>query len=46
MNKETGLILLVIGACIVVVGMLIYFFYDRLGWIGRLPGDIRITDRC
>ena len=22
--------------------MLIYFFHDKLHWIGRLPGDIRV----
>jgi hypothetical protein len=32
----------VIGGCIVVAGVLIYFFHDKMGWIGRLPGDIRI----
>ena len=42
MNRDTGLYLLVLGGIIVVVGALIYFFHDKLGWIGRLPGDIRI----
>jgi len=42
MNKETGLYLLVIGGVIVVAGLLIYFFHDKLHWIGHLPGDIRI----
>lgn len=41
-NRDTGLYLLVIGGIIVVVGALVYFFHDKLGWIGRLPGDIRI----
>ena len=30
------------GLTIVAVGAVIYFFHDRLGWFGRLPGDIRI----
>jgi len=42
MNKGTGLYLLIIGGIIVMVGALIYFFHDKLHWIGRLPGDIRI----
>ena len=42
MNRDTGFYLLVLGGIIVVVGALIYFFHDKLGWIGRLPGDIRI----
>ncbi|HVS98685.1 MAG TPA: DUF2905 domain-containing protein [Puia sp.] len=42
MNRETGLYLLLIGGVIVVAGLLIYFFHDKLHWIGHLPGDIRI----
>ena len=42
MNKETGLYVLAIGGVIVLAGVVIYFFHDKLGWIGRLPGDIRI----
>jgi hypothetical protein len=43
MNKATGLYLLVIGGIVVIAGLLIYFFHDKLHWIGRLPGDIRIV---
>lgn len=42
MNRETGLYLLVFGGIVVVAGVVIYFFHDKLNWIGRLPGDIRI----
>lgn len=42
MNQETGKYILFIGIAIVVIGILIYFFHDKLHWIGRLPGDIRI----
>jgi len=42
MNKATGIYLLFIGGAIVIVGVLIYFFHDKLHWLGRLPGDIRI----
>jgi H+/Cl- antiporter ClcA len=42
MNNETGKWIIGIGAIIIVVGIIIYFFSDKLHWIGRLPGDIRI----
>lgn len=42
MNSETGKWIIVAGIAIVVIGILIYFFHDKLHWIGRLPGDIRI----
>ena len=42
MNSETGKWVIGIGAIIILVGIIIYFFHDKLNWIGRLPGDIRI----
>jgi len=42
MPAQTGKYLIVIGLIIVLVGVIWYFFGDKLGWIGRLPGDIRI----
>ena len=42
MNAEGGKYIIIIGASIVVVGVIIYFFHDKLHWIGRLPGDIRV----
>jgi NADH:ubiquinone oxidoreductase subunit 6 (subunit J) len=30
------------GLIIVLIGTIIYFFGDKLSWIGRLPGDISI----
>ena len=42
MNSETGKWIIGIGVIIIVVGIIIYFFSDKLNWIGRLPGDIRI----
>ena len=42
MNSETGKWVIGIGAIIIVIGVIIYFFHDKLNWIGRLPGDIRI----
>lgn len=42
MSSETGKYIILIGALIVIIGVLIYFFHDRLHWIGHLPGDIRV----
>jgi hypothetical protein len=42
MNSDTGKYVIIAGVLIVLLGVLIYFFHDRLTWIGRLPGDIRI----
>ena len=42
MNNVTGKYIIIIGAVIVLAGIVIYFFHDRLNWIGKLPGDIRI----
>ena len=42
MNSQTGKWLIVAGTVIVIVGVLIYFFHDKLNWLGKLPGDIRV----
>jgi len=42
MNSETSKWIIGIGVIIILVGIIIYFFHDKLNWIGRLPGDIRI----
>jgi len=42
MNSETGKWITAIGIFIVVIGIIVYFFHDKLQWIGRLPGDIRV----
>jgi hypothetical protein len=42
MNSETGKWIIGIGVIVILVGIIIYFFHDKLNWIGRLPGDIRI----
>ena len=44
MDQNTGKYIIVIGIGIVVVGVLIYFLHDKLHWIGRLPGDIRVEN--
>ena len=42
MNSDTGKYIIIAGVLIVLTGVLIYFSHDKLNWIGRLPGDIRI----
>jgi DUF2905 family protein len=42
MNQEVGKYVLFIGITLVILGIIIYFFHDKLHWVGRLPGDIRI----
>jgi hypothetical protein len=42
MNPAFGKYLIGIGLLIVVIGVIIYFFSDKLHWLGQLPGDIRI----
>ncbi|HTQ29176.1 MAG TPA: DUF2905 domain-containing protein [Puia sp.] len=42
MSPDTGKLLMWIGGLIFLAGLLVYFFHNRLHWIGHLPGDIRI----
>ena len=42
MQSDTGKYFIIAGLVIVLLGVIIYFFHDKLHWIGRLPGDIRI----
>ncbi|HEY1870582.1 MAG TPA: DUF2905 domain-containing protein [Chitinophagaceae bacterium] len=42
MNSDTGKYVIIAGITILLIGVIIYFFHDKLHWIGRLPGDIRI----
>lgn len=42
MDQNTGKYIIFIGIAVIVIGILIYFLHDKLHWIGRLPGDIRI----
>lgn len=40
--NQLGKILIITGIILVVAGVILYFAGDRLNWLGRLPGDIRI----
>jgi hypothetical protein len=37
-----GKILIIAGIILAIAGVIVYFAGDKLGWIGHLPGDIRI----
>jgi hypothetical protein len=39
---QLGKILIIIGVILVIAGLIVYFAGNKLGWIGHLPGDIRI----
>jgi uncharacterized membrane-anchored protein YitT (DUF2179 family) len=42
MNSETGKWIMILGVCIILIGGVVYFFHDKLHWLGHLPGDIRV----
>lgn len=42
MDSQTGKLIIFAGAFIMLAGIIIYFFHDKLSWIGHLPGDISI----
>jgi uncharacterized membrane protein len=39
---QPGKILIFAGIILIIAGLVVYFAGDKLGWIGHLPGDIRI----
>ncbi|KQS24744.1 DUF2905 domain-containing protein [Dyadobacter sp. Leaf189] len=42
MSQTTGKYLILIGLAVVLIGIIVYFLSDKLHWLGRLPGDIRV----
>ena len=40
--ENLGKVIVVIGIILIVVGFSLWFFGDKLAWLGRLPGDIRV----
>lgn len=39
MNVQIAKGLIIAGVILVIIGLIYYFFQDKLGWLGRLPGD-------
>ena len=42
MNAQLAKLIIVTGALLVATGTALYFFHDKLHWIGRLLGDVSI----
>lgn len=42
MESQWGKYIIFFGILIVLIGIIVYFLGDKLHWVGRLPGDIRI----
>lgn len=40
--NHIGKYLVIGGAILMVIGAIVWLWGDKLGWIGKLPGDIRI----
>ncbi|AWW00528.1 DUF2905 domain-containing protein [Arcticibacterium luteifluviistationis] len=40
MNQNLGKYIILAGLTLLIIGVLVYFFWDKLEWIGKLPGDI------
>jgi uncharacterized membrane protein len=40
--EHLGKILVFAGIILVIAGLIVWFAGDKLGWIGHLPGDIRV----
>ena len=40
--ERTGKAIVIFGVVIVIAGIVIWLAGDKLKWIGRLPGDIRV----
>ncbi|QJD77092.1 DUF2905 domain-containing protein [Spirosoma rhododendri] len=43
MNPVVGKYIVLAGAGLMLVGLFVWLFGDKLNWLGRLPGDIRVT---
>ena len=41
--EHLGKILVGLGALLIVVGLGLWLVADKLSWVGRLPGDIRLA---
>lgn len=42
MMPQVGKFLVVAGIILVITGLILWFGGSRFGWVGHLPGDIRI----
>ncbi len=40
--QQIGKYVIIAGVFLIVVGVILYFAGNKLGWLGNLPGDIKI----
>ena len=40
--QHAGKVLIIAGIILIIAGLIVYFAGNKFGWIGHLPGDIRI----
>jgi uncharacterized membrane protein len=40
--ENLGKIIIGLGVILIIIGLVIWFFGGKLGWLGHLPGDIRV----
>jgi uncharacterized membrane protein len=40
--QHAGKVLIIAGIIFIIAGVIVYFAGNKFGWIGNLPGDIRI----
>jgi Protein of unknown function (DUF2905) len=40
--ESIGKLLVGVGVVILILGIVLWLFGDKLGWVGNLPGDIKI----
>jgi hypothetical protein len=40
--ENIGKLIVSLGVVLVIVGLVLWLFGDKLGWLGNLPGDIKI----
>ncbi len=45
MTPTFGKSIIFIGTLLVLIGLIVYFFGDKVSWFGRLPGDIRVESK-
>ena len=39
---QAGKVLIIAGITLIIAGVIVYFAGNKVGWLGHLPGDIRI----
>jgi len=42
MTQSTGKYIIIAGIILTMLGAFVYFLGDKLHWLGKLPGDIRV----